>query len=148
LSENAATRRFSASNLNFIISPYLPSPLPTGVSDSLALVAMANARNGLPAASAAANAGAAPEKALSFGAVETIGRADEAADVRIQQANVSAIGGPLRRSPTPLVHSLAELAQEHQDQLRLVWNETGAAVPDITRDSIDIASSLSELSAA
>jgi hypothetical protein len=109
---------------------------------------MANARNGLPAASAAANAGAAPEKALSFGAVETIGRADEAADVRIQQANVSAIGGPLRRSPTPLVHSLAELAQEHQDQLRLVWNETGAAVPDITRDSIDIASSLSELSAA
>lgn len=51
----------------------------------------------------------------------------------------------LRRSPTPLVHSLAELAEEHRDQLCRVWNEPSTLVPDLNTDKEDIASSLLEI---
>ncbi|PXF40231.1 hypothetical protein BWQ96_10069 [Gracilariopsis chorda] len=84
-------------------------------------------------------------KSLEFGRVEVI------PDVACNSAHSSPscvqpvappsslVGYKLRRSPTPVLTSLSDLAHAHLSQLSTVWQET--CVPSLEQDKRDIAAS-------
>eukprot|EP00177_Eucheuma_denticulatum_P000837 GFKZ01001509.1.p1 GENE.GFKZ01001509.1~~GFKZ01001509.1.p1 ORF type:complete len:138 (+),score=30.22 GFKZ01001509.1:24-416(+) len=76
-----------------------------------------------------------PKKELNFGPVEIIADAatpkssskstsSSSSPGPSSSAHYRAIGGKLRRSPTPVLTSLADLTRAHLSQLERVWKET------------------------
>lgn len=149
-----------------------PRPLPmtescfvaiTAAATSAAAVASETSHTVAPSSSGSARGAHRATKSLSFGRVVTIGDVAVVSDVQnsmpqhtpahemVRHEQVDLVSATarkrpsLRRSPTPLVHSLAELAEEHRDQLCVVWNEPSTHVPDINADKQDIANSMLEL---
>lgn len=78
-----------------------------------------------------------PKKELNFGPVEVIADATTPKPTSIPSSSSSspssgpsssaqfrAIGGKLRRSPTPVLTNLSDLTKAHLTQLERVWKET------------------------
>lgn len=78
---------------------------------------------------------------VTFGRTTTISGGDK--EISLQASGPLARERPLRRSPTPLVHSLVELQEEHANQLGRVWKEAG--LPDPVVDQAEISQSLEDL---
>lgn len=78
---------------------------------------------------------------VSFGGTTTI--ASKGKDMPLNTSGALPSRSRLRRSPTPLVHSLAELQREHADQLSRVWDEAG--LPDPAADRAEISESLKDV---